>query len=57
MRLGILENPRLAADYYGLATDRLDMWAFVISGLAFDARIMLCDGSPLVPDPLILLRI
>lgn len=33
------------------------MWALVFVSLSFGGRVVLYDGSPLVPDPLVLLRL
>lgn len=33
------------------------MWALVLVSLSFRGRVVLYDGSPLIPDPLVLLRL
>ena len=33
------------------------MWAFVLASLSFGGKAVVYDGSPLIPDPLVLLRL
>lgn len=33
------------------------MWAFVLASLSFGGKVIVYDGSTLVPDPLVLLRL
>lgn len=33
------------------------MWAMVLCGLSYGGSVVLYDGSPLIPDPLVTLRL